>query len=62
MQLSCFAGELAEGGVQQNQCGEFITENIPQIQKKSRLSIPTWDPRPKLIDIHICYVFHAVEN
>ena len=62
MQLFCFAGELAEGGVQQNQCGEFITENIPQIQTKSRLSILTQDPRPKLINTHICNVFRAVER
>ena len=34
MQLSFFAGELAEGGMQQDQCGKIITENIPYSDKK----------------------------
>ena len=34
MQLSFFAGELAEGGMQQDQCGKIITENIPYSDNK----------------------------
>ena len=34
MQLSFFAGELAEGGMQQDQCGKIIKENIPHSTKK----------------------------
>ena len=44
MQLSFFAGELAKGGMQQNQCGKIITENISHSDKKQIISV---NPRLK---------------
>ena len=48
MQLSFFAGELAEGGMQQDQCGKIITENIPYSDKGDyNLIIISVNPRLK---------------
>ena len=57
MQLSFFAGELAEGGMQQDQCGKIITENIPYSDYGTTFA-KEWhqvffqDPEGNIVEVH----------